>query len=74
MNTLALLHDPAASRCGWDCPCCEYPDGTAPVDHDRDCDLVTLRAGDWSDCSCTGSEERAKDRKRVHLVCIGGTP
>lgn len=51
-------------RCGYDCPCCEYPDGTAPVDHDRDCDIVTNRDGDWSDCTCEGAEARAAERKK----------
>lgn len=55
------------SHCGIDCECCEYLDGTAPADHDRTCDLITLRDGDWSGCTCDGAEERAKDRKRVRL-------
>lgn len=59
--------DPNAPHCGWNCECCEYDDGSAPIDHARSCDLVTLRAGDWSDCTCEGAEERAKDRKRVRL-------
>jgi len=60
-------------KCGRDCDCCEYNDGTAPSDHMRDCDLITLRGGDWCDCSCEGAEERAKDRKRVRLL-IGRCP
>lgn len=64
---LTVLDGP---RCGIECECCEYPDGTAPADHDRTCDLITMRDGEWSDCTCEGAEERAKDRKRVRLRIV----
>ena len=47
-------------RCGYDCPCCEYGDGTAPADHDRNCGLITTVEGD---CTCEGAEDRARARK-----------
>lgn len=62
-KTLVLtIHD--GPRCGVDCPCCEYGDGTAPCDHDRTCDLITMADGDLSDCTCDGAAERAAERKK----------
>lgn len=50
--------------CGRDCDCCGWEDGTVPSDHARDCDLITLADGEWSDCTCEGAQERAAERKR----------
>lgn len=50
-RTIVLtVHD--GPRCGFDCECCGYGDGTFPADHARNCDLITNRDGDWSDCTC----------------------
>lgn len=53
------VHD--GPTCGVGCSCCEFDDGTAPVDHDRDCGLVTQPG---ADCTCDGADKRAENRKR----------
>ncbi len=52
LGQYVVSFDPEAPRCGRDCECCAYPDGTTPADHARDCDLITLRDSEWSDCTC----------------------
>lgn len=47
-------------QCGWDCSCCEYDDGTAPCDHERNC--RGFEVDGW--CDCEGAIERSLERKR----------
>lgn len=62
---VAKVHE---TWCGYNCECCEYGDGTAPIDHTKRCALISSSVDGC--CSCEGAEARAKDRKRVRL-CVG---
>lgn len=50
-------------RCGVDCACCEYVDGTAPCDHTLEC--VRHMSSRDGLCICDGTDERAATRKAV---------
>jgi hypothetical protein len=47
-------------RCGRNCLCCEYEDGTAPGDHSPTCSRITIAA---DVCDCIGADVRAQARR-----------
>ena len=50
--------------CGRDCSCCDFGDGTAPCDHESDCDLVKGGWGRDPECSCEGALQKAVERAK----------
>lgn len=55
-------------RCGQNCSCCDFGDGTAPIDHDDRCEMISSRYEDPEcDCGFEAALERAKEREQDEL-------
>lgn len=61
------MTNPDEGKCGRDCNCCSFGDGTAPVDHEKSCELVSGRWGDLQ-CSCEGAQQRAVERAKEDVL------